>query len=86
MKYKIGDILYYVSPFLCIIEKVKIDMIYEETNGKIYYIDSSGAYLIEEDLFDNYQYAQVNALAKLEKIYDKVRYNILFVKPELNKE
>ena len=86
MKYKSGDILYYTSPFVFIIEVVKIDMGYKEDDGKLFYMTSEGAYLNEWDLFENFKEAQVDAMNKLNKFYHESRYNILNNVPKLDKE
>lgn len=85
MKYKNNDILYYVSAFIFAIEVVRIDMAYKEEDGTLYYIDSSGAYLTESDLFDDFKEAQVDALNKLNKFYHENRYHILNNKPKMDK-
>lgn len=81
MKYKTSDILYYVCPFVFIIEKVKISLAVKEEDNRIYYIDHSGAYLEENDLFDNLKEARMDALQKLRKFYEESKYRILNDKP-----
>ncbi len=85
MKYKSEDILYYVNPFIFNIEVVKIDMAYKEEDDKLYYIDSTGAYLNEWDLFENFKEAQAEALNKLNKFYHESRFNILNNKPKMDR-
>jgi len=85
MKYKEGDILFYVNPFVFIIEKVKIEMGILE-KGELFYIDDIGAYLREEDLFNNLKEAQKYALNQLDKFYTECRWHILNEKPQLFEE
>ncbi len=85
MKYKSDDILYYVNPFIFNIEVVKIEIAYKEDDGALIYIDSNEAYLAEEDLFDKYKDARIDALEKLNKFYHEQKYNILNNKPQLDK-
>lgn len=42
-EFKLGDILFYINPFVFIIDKVLIEFIEEpDVNGNIYYIDHWG--------------------------------------------
>lgn len=84
MKYEAGDILYYVCPFVFTIEKVKIDYAYKEEDGTIYYIESSGGYLYEYDLFNNLEDARNNALKKLEDFFRTKNNEIMNSKPNFN--
>jgi len=86
MKYKSGDVLYYVCPFVFIIEKVNIEMLMQEEDGTIFYIDRSGAYLREHDLFDKFKDAQIDAFNKLNKFYHEKRHEILNSKPKFSKD
>lgn len=83
MKYKEGDILYYVNPFVFIIDKVQVEFAYQEDDLTIYYIDSFGAYLLEDDLFKTLKEAQKDALKKLDKFILECRYHILNDIPQL---
>lgn len=76
MKFNVGDILYYINPFVFTIEKVKIDFIHSFEDGTIGYVEQTGAYLAEEDLLDNLQEATNKAIAMLNKFYQK-RYDNL---------
>lgn len=86
MKYQAGEVLYYVNPFVFDIEAVRIDMGYKEDDGMIYYIDHTGAYLHEFDLFRKLTEAQDYALELLEKFYNKRQKEIFFNKPEFREE
>ena len=85
MHFKENDILYYVCPFTFIIEKVKINMGVKEKTG-IYYIDQSGAYLFENNLFKYLAEAKQNALLKLDEFYYMKRMDIATNKPKIDKE
>ena len=68
--FKPGDELYYINPFVYIIDRVLIEFVEEEdVNGNIYYIDHSGAYLLEEHLFYNLSCAKNRAQEMLDKFY-----------------
>lgn len=86
MKYEAGDILYYVNPFVFIIEKVQVEFAYKEEDGTLYYIDCTGAYLREEELFDNLKEAQKDALNRLDKFSCECRYRILNERPQFGEE
>lgn len=87
MKYKPGDILYYVNPFVFIIDKVLIEF-YEpkDENGNTYYVDHSGAYLLEESLFKDLTDAKNHAQAMLDKFYIEHTHMIQRADPELGLE
>lgn len=70
MKYEAGDTLYYVCPFIFTIDTVHIDFAYRE-NDTIYYIESTGAYLREENLFRSLEAAKFNAMNRLNDFYYK---------------
>jgi hypothetical protein len=62
MKYTVGDILYYVNPFVYIIEKIRIEFVEEkDENGQTFYVDNSGAYLQEDNLFLTLDEAKLQA-------------------------
>ena len=84
MKFKENSILYYINPFVFIIEKVKVSMAVKEQTG-IYYIDKTGAYLKEEDLFETLNEAKQYAFQKLDEFYYKKRMEISNSKPQLDK-
>lgn len=86
MKYSSGDLLYYVCPFIFTIYRVRIDLVVREDDKSIYYIDHLGAYLREENLFDDFLEAQRDALNKLEKFVHGCRYRILNHKPHMEGE
>ena len=66
-EFKSGDILYYVNPFIFIIDKVLIEFIDQEySQENIYYIDHSGAYLLENHLFSNLTDAKNHAQEMLD--------------------
>lgn len=85
MKYAENEILYYVCPFSFIIELVKIEIGLKEIDG-LYYIDESGAYLKEENLFRDISDAQEHAFKLLTKFYYEKTYHILYDKPKRGKE
>ena len=69
-EFKSGDILYYVNPFIFIIDKVLIEFIDQEySQENIYYIDHSGAYLLERNLFETLEGAKNQAQEMLDKFY-----------------
>lgn len=70
MKYKKGDYLWYVDPFIFNLFKVYICHQYELEDGN-YYMEQTGAILHEDDLFENFNEAKSNALNKLRKFYIK---------------
>lgn len=82
MKYKEDDILFYVNPVVFFIEKVKIKMGILEDNDN-FYIDSSGAWLREGDLFTDLKEAKTNAIKRLEKFSCEMRWHILNDKLEI---
>jgi len=86
MKFNSGDILYYVCPFIFTIEKVKIDMVIREDDGTFYYIDQTGAYLHEGDLFAKLKEAQIDATEKLNKFYNAKKYEIINKLPTFEEE
>lgn len=85
MKYKCGDILYYVSPFVFIIDKVIIQFIDHE-NDQTYYIDNVGAYLSERDLFENLEDAKGQCLIRLQEFYENKKREIFKSAPEIDYE
>lgn len=64
MKFKDGQSLYYVNPFVFEIERVTVQIAVAEIDG-IYYIDEVGAFLAERDLFEFKDDAKQQALAYL---------------------
>lgn len=80
MKFKENDILYYVCPFIFSIEIIKITMGLRE-GGVLYYIDETGAYLKEDDLFKTLNGAKDNAFKKLTAFYYQKTYEIIHVDP-----
>lgn len=71
-KFKSGDLLYYVNPFVFTIDKVLIQFIDEpNTTGFLYYVDHTGGYLAQEDLFLELEQAQEHALGLLNRFYSK---------------
>lgn len=88
MKFKDGSILFYVNPFVFTIEKVQVDFgVKDEINPNIInYIDQTGAYLAEHDLFDNLTDAKFDALNKLNKFYVDVSADIFNANPEIDME
>lgn len=85
MKFSVPCTLYYVCPFIFNIEKVKVNMGVQESDG-IYYIDQTGAYLKEENLFDNIFDAQEHAFKILTTFYYKKTHEILYHNPEIRED
>lgn len=85
MKFKSDDILYYVDPFIFTMEKLKMDMAVKE-NKNLYYIESKGAYLKEENLFRNLNDAKRDAFNKLNKFWNDKRQEIIRSNPKLEGE
>lgn len=82
--YKAGDILYYVNPFVFIIDKVLIEFIDNDNDyGQLFYIDHSGAYLQEDNLSTTLSDAKGKAMLMLEAFYNKKQHEIWNAKPEL---
>lgn len=84
MKYKPEDIVYYCDPFVFIIEKIRIDYITHYVNDQNIYIDSTGAYVNEEDLFDTLDDARNEALKRLSLFCEKKQIEILTSNPQLD--
>jgi len=80
MKYNTPILLYYVDPFIFIIEQVFIDFSYKE-DDTIFYISKEGAYLQESNLFETLVEARMDALKKLDKFYIEKQQEILYSKP-----
>ena len=87
-KYKLGDILYYISPFVFTIEKVLIEFIdiNKVEPQKVYYVDSNGGYFLECNLVDNLFDAKVLANKYLNRFFVEKSHEILNSNPELNIE
>ena len=86
-EFKSGDILYYVNPFIFIIDKVLIEFIDQEySQENIYYIDHSGAYLLECHLFNNLSDAKNHAQEMLDKFYIEHTKLIQRANPQLEIE
>ena len=81
MLYREGQILYYVNPCVFYIDLVKVDMAIKEPD-RIYYIDSTGAYLAEDDLFEDLDEAKAWAMQYLDKFYVQMKHNIKTNKPK----
>lgn len=75
MKFKPGDILYYVNPYVFTIEKVLIEFV-DDNIDETHYIDYAGAYLKEWDLFSRIEEAKGHALQLLEKFYGEKQNEI----------
>lgn len=87
MKYKPGDILYYINPFVYVIDKVLIEFIDDENEfGQLFYVDHSGAYLQEDNLFYELSDAKGQAMLMLQSFYDKKQKEIWNTNPELEIE
>jgi len=70
MKFSENQQLFYVCPFIFKIDKITVSYAYRENDGVIYYIDQEGAYLKEQDLFEDLVSAKKDAINKLEKFYN----------------
>ena len=66
MKFKPGDEVWYVCPYIFLIEKVKIDFIHDDM-----YADETYALYYEDDLFFNLEEAKEEALNRLRLFYLK---------------
>lgn len=75
MQFESGEILFYVDPFSFTIDLVKIDYLYSDYIGD-FYIENTGAYLKEEDLFRTLQQAQKEAINRLGQFYQKKMFEI----------
>lgn len=82
--YKPGDILYYVNPFVFVIDKVLIEFVDEVQNGERYYVDHSGAYLTESSLSPDLLEAKLIAQARLQAFYVQKDQEIKSANPELD--
>lgn len=76
-------ILYWVDPFIFSIEKVFVDFPYKEEDGTIYYIEKSGAYLQEFDLFEDLNEARGEAIKRLNDFYGTKMEEIMYTNPKL---
>jgi hypothetical protein len=86
-KYKVGDELYYINPFVFIIEKVRIEFVEEDTEtGLYFYVDWTGAYLSEFDLTRTLPDAKQLALDYLNRFYRQREHEILHANPQLDFE
>lgn len=83
MKFKVGDILYYVNPFIFVIDKVQIEFT-DYDNGQLFYIDAVGAYLAEHDLFERLEDAKGHAMTRLQDFYDRKQNEIWKTNPKLD--
>lgn len=83
MKFKAGDILYYVNPFVYTIEQILVQFP-DTNNGHQYYVDNDGALLAEWDLFERLEDAKGHALQLLEKFYVEKQNEIWKARPELH--
>lgn len=73
-KFSSGDELFYVNPHVFVIDLVRVDFAYREDDGTAFYIDQTGAYLREWELFRTLEEAKNDAVNKLNKFYsDKLR-------------
>ena len=85
--FKPGNELYYVNPFVFIIDKVLIEFIEEDgEQGITYYVDHSGAYLAEHDLHETLSAAQQWALNRLNEFYVHKMHDIVHANPEIDFE
>lgn len=81
-KFKSGDILYYVNPFVYTIEKIMVCFL-DTNNGHQYYVEHEGALLAEWDLFLDLTEAKNHAQALLDKFYLEHTKLIQRANPEL---
>lgn len=84
-KFKAGDIVLYVNPFVFTIEVVNLEILYEDDLGT-YWIDSDGAYLQEQDLHKTLESAKNDALNKLQRFYNQKLHEIKTQQPLMNEE
>jgi hypothetical protein len=86
-KYKTGDLLYYVNPFVFVIDRVSISFVDPELQrGMLYYIDTAGAYLLEENLFSELGDAKQQAFKMLDDFSTRKRHEIVHANPEYIEE
>jgi len=78
MKFKAGDSLYYVNPFVFTIEKIVVECaVTDEHNPKlIYYIAEDNAYLAEHDLVETVEEAKRKAMLYLERFWETKLHEI----------
>lgn len=69
MKFKEGDVLYYVCPVSFVLIKVKVTIAVKEKDG-LYYIEETGAYLPEDCLFLDLKKAKKHAIKNV-KLFAK---------------
>lgn len=71
MRFKIGQSLFYVNPFVFTIEKVIVQFTDTDDNNPkvIYYIDDEGAWLAEHDLVETIAEAKRKAMDYLQRYY-----------------
>lgn len=70
MMYNIGDILYYVNPFVFTVTQVEIVEIVNDDED-VFYIEADGAFLIEKDLYLTLEEAIFEAIQLLNHFYNK---------------
>lgn len=86
-KYKEGEELYYVCPFVFIIEKVKICFVdVNEDNGELHYIEQTGGYLKEWDLVRTLPEAKAKAREYLQRFVRIKEQEIKTANPTLDME
>lgn len=81
MKFKEKDILFYVSPCVFTIEKIQVSMGIKEM-GDLYYIDHTGAYLKEEDLFYDLTEAKGRSMSLLNTFYGNKVHELISLKED----
>lgn len=82
MKFKEGDIVYYVNPFVFDIELIKLDFLYKDENG-IYWIDSTGAYIAENDVSTTLEEAKEKAIKYLDRFCKQKTLEIYYSNPKM---
>lgn len=80
MKFKNGDMVLYVNPFIFTIEVVTLEHQIQDETG-LYWIDSFGAYLNECDCHKTLDDAREDALNKLHRFYVQKEHEIKFQQP-----
>jgi hypothetical protein len=83
MRFNIGQTLWYVDKFVFTIHPVVI-MDYDDNEEPFMYIEESGGYLAENNLFETVEEAQQEALLLLEEFYINKRLDINSFKGEEN--
>lgn len=88
MELELDKEYYYVCPFVFTIEKVFLELNggIDRIGGKCYYIERTGAYLSEDNIFNTIDDAKTDAFRKLNEFYTKKSLEIINNVPVLMKD